>query len=180
MTLVNKIIEVSGVQFCNSSFVYCIVCSPFKVKFLSSPFILPLPSSTSPPTSFSSGNHYTVVCAYEYFLCLISSYFSPSNPNSHPFLQLSVCFLFLWVYFYIVCLHLFYSLDSTNKWNRMILAFLWLAYFSTILSRSTHAFAEKIRFPSFSWLSNNSLCKCTTVFLSTLLLMDTWAVSKFG
>ena len=36
MTLVNKIIEVSGVQFSNTSTVHCIVCSPPQVK---SPFI---------------------------------------------------------------------------------------------------------------------------------------------
>ena len=40
MTLVNKIMYVSGVQFYNISSVYCIVCSPPQVKFLSINFVV--------------------------------------------------------------------------------------------------------------------------------------------
>ena len=46
VTLVNKTIQVSSVQFYNTSSV--IVCSPFKVKSPSITIYPPLPSSTSP------------------------------------------------------------------------------------------------------------------------------------
>ena len=48
VTLVIKIIELSGVQFYNESSVYCIVCSPPKVKYPSDTIYPLLPSSTSP------------------------------------------------------------------------------------------------------------------------------------
>ena len=66
MTLVNKFIQVSGVQFYNTSSVYCIVYSPPQVK--SSIIIYPsLPSSTSPSSPFPYGSHCTVVCVYGVF-----------------------------------------------------------------------------------------------------------------
>ena len=37
---------------------------------------------------------------------------------------------------------------------------------------------QKLRFPAFLWLSSIPLCKCTTAFWSSHLLMGTWAVSK--
>ena len=44
VTVVNKIISVSGIQFYNSSSVYCIVCVYHPTSsFLPSPFIPPLP-----------------------------------------------------------------------------------------------------------------------------------------
>lgn len=55
VTLVNKILQVSGVQCCNTPSVCWIVC------WLPSPFIPSLAASPSPrPVSF--GNHHTVVC----------------------------------------------------------------------------------------------------------------------
>ena len=52
VTLVNKIIQVSGVSFSNTSSVYCIVCSPLKVKFPSITIYAPFPLSylRLPPT----------------------------------------------------------------------------------------------------------------------------------
>ena len=63
VTLVNKFIQVSGIQFYNTSSVYCVVCSPPKVKSPSITIYPPLPSSTA-PTPSPSGNHRTVVCIY--------------------------------------------------------------------------------------------------------------------
>ena len=48
MTLVNKIIQVSGAQFHNTSSVYCIACLPPKSSLLPPPFVSPKPSSASP------------------------------------------------------------------------------------------------------------------------------------
>ena len=40
VALVNKIIQVSGIQFYNTSSVYCLVCSPRKSSLLPPPFFL--------------------------------------------------------------------------------------------------------------------------------------------
>ena len=47
VTLVNKILQVSGVQFYNTSPVYCTVCSPPHLKSASITIYPPLPSPTS-------------------------------------------------------------------------------------------------------------------------------------
>ena len=79
---------------------------------------------------FPSHNYHTVICVHEsffFFLCLIPSSFSPS-PQPPPLWQLPVCSLYPWD-----CLHfvsLFCSLDSTYKWDHMVLVFLWLGYFT--------------------------------------------------
>ena len=51
-------------------------------------------------------------------------------PNPPPLWQLSVCSLYLWVYFYFDCYSLLCSLDSTYEWNHTVFVFLWLAYFT--------------------------------------------------
>ena len=58
VTLVNKIIEVSGAQFYGTSPVCCTVCSPPQVRSPSITIYLPI-TSPYPPTPFSSGHHCT-------------------------------------------------------------------------------------------------------------------------
>ena len=57
-------------------------------------------------------------------------------------------FLYLWIFLFCLFVCLFCFLDSTYKWNYMVLVFLWLAYsLSIILSRSINAVAkDKISF----------------------------------
>ena len=68
---------------------------------------------------------------------LIPLPFTPSPPIHPPLRQPSVCSLYLWVSFYFICLY--YSLDYTYEWNRMVSVFLWLISLSIIPSRSIHA-----------------------------------------
>ena len=113
VTLVNKIIYVSG----DNSIIhhlYIVLCVPhLESSFLPSPFILLIPSSTS-PTLFPSGNHHTVSMSIRFllgffgffFFCWNPSLFSPSLPLPSPLTVVSMfsismsLFLFcLWVYF---------------------------------------------------------------------------------
>ena len=82
VTLVNKIIYVSGVQFCHTSSVdwYCAFTAPGQVSFHHrlSPhtlFYLPHP--------LCSGNHRTVICVYEGFFVNPFT-FSPSPTAPSP------------------------------------------------------------------------------------------------
>ena len=77
-------------------------------------------------------------------LCfLISSPFHPTPLPSDNH-QFSLC-VFEFVSVLFVCL--FCSLDSTCKWNHMVLVFLWLISLSIIPSRSIHAVTDgKISF----------------------------------
>ena len=157
MILVNKIILVSGVQFHNTSFVFCVVCSPPWVKS---------PSITIYPP-FPSGNRHAVVCVYEGFFSLIPLLFSPSPPALSPMAAVSLfsesMILFLFC--------LFCSSDFTYKWDHMVFVFLWLAYSLSMFSWSIHTVAKsKISF--FLWLNSIPLCKYTTAFLSTHLLTN--------
>ena len=79
VTLVNEIIHVSGIQFYNTSSVYCIVYSSTKVK---SPFVTIYPpfSSSTSLTHFPSSNHNTVVSVYEAFLFFFAQFPSPFQP----------------------------------------------------------------------------------------------------
>ena len=126
VTLVNKLIQVSSVQFSNTSFVYCIVCSSPKVK---SPFLTidhppPLYSLLLSRIPFLSGNRHAVVCVYEvgFLFFLIPSHISPPSTLSllSPVNLLSVS----------VSLFPFCSLDSIYKWNHKAFVFLFLAYFT--------------------------------------------------
>ena len=81
VTLVNKIVQVSGAQLHNTSPVYCIVCSPPKVKSSSITIYSPLYPHLPLPPSFPSGNQHTDVCLYKASLSLIPSLFSTSLPT---------------------------------------------------------------------------------------------------
>ena len=83
-TLVNKIIWVTGVQFYNTSSVYCIVCLPSK-----SPITLYIPFTLSYllPVPFLSGNHHTI--AYEKFIS-----HSYSNDSLGQFRVMMITFFF--------------------------------------------------------------------------------------
>ena len=105
VTLVNKIIQVSGVQFYNTSFVHCIVCLPPQLKFpitvcplLSAPFYIllrPFPCGS---------NHHIVVCVYEvlFFSCLIPSPFSPSTSSTPALTAVSLLSMSLFLFHLLV------------------------------------------------------------------------------
>ena len=82
MTLVNKIIHVSGAQFYNTSSVYYIVRSPPQVMSQSMPFIPPIPSSTPSPWQ----SPHCCLCPWDFSLslfCLIPPLpAAPSPANS--------------------------------------------------------------------------------------------------
>ena len=110
VTLVNKIILVSGVQFYNTSFVCCAVCLPPEVKTSYITIFSPFTLSYLPPPSFLSGNHHTVVSVYKVFcFCLFVFFFlNPltfaPNPPHPPHLLFSVSmslFLFCWFLLFI-------------------------------------------------------------------------------
>ena len=115
VTLVHKTIQVSSVQLSKTSSARCIVrrlptASPF-----STPFMPPLPSSTS-PSAFPSDYHHAVVCVcviYTYGFFLNPFTFSHSAPKPPPLWQLSVCSMYPCICFYSFC-----SLDSTYKWDQ--------------------------------------------------------------
>ena len=120
VTLVKKIMQVSGAQFYNTSCVHCIMCSPPQVRSLSA--LSPTASSTSP------SNHRTMARVHEFFLSLVCSI--PLSHHSVPqpvtptaVSMLSICESVSFVSS--VC-----SLDPTYEWNRRVLVFLWLANFT--------------------------------------------------
>ena len=79
----------------------------------------------------------------------------------------------------ILIVSLFCSLDSTYEWNHMVLGFLdWLISSSIMFSRSIHAVAKsKILFFFYSQVVFHHV-NVPQIFLSTHLLMGTWAASK--
>ena len=87
VTLVKKIIQVSGAQSHNTSRAHCIVCSPPQVKFLSVTIYLPYTLLRSPPLPIPSGGHHTVVSVHEFFLSFFLFLPSPSTPS----LNLTTC-----------------------------------------------------------------------------------------
>ena len=126
MTLVNKIIQLSGAQFYNLSGVHCIVCSPPQVKSLSTT-IYPLFTllQLRPPTSRS--NHHTVVCVHEFFsFLLFSSIPPPPHPPTHPSHPNSISLLSFSESVSILLISSFCSLDFTYEWNHVAFVFLWL------------------------------------------------------
>ena len=76
MTLVNRVMQVSGVQFCNTSSLSRIVCSPPKpISFHHHSFPFTLFYLPHPLSLWQSPHH----CLYlSFFICLIPSAFSPS------------------------------------------------------------------------------------------------------
>ena len=84
----------------------------------------------------------------------------------------SVCPLYLRVWFYVVVcislsllIHLFYFLNSTDKWNHMTFVFLLLIYFTWhYTSRHIYVVGNgKVSF-HFLWLSNIPLYTCIYVY----------------
>ena len=86
-----------------------------------------------PSPTLSSGQHHTVGCTYGsgiYVLWLIPSpsfIQSPLSSLSSDSCQSAPC---VHAYASILFISLFCSLDSTCKWDHMILVFFWLAYFT--------------------------------------------------
>ena len=96
--------------------------------------------------------------------------FFPPSPSSLPsghsrfVLYFSVSSSFL-----LICL--FCWLGSTYRWDHVVFVFhIWLISLNTMLSRSIHALRNR---SFFDLLHSIPLCKCTTGFWSTHLLMGT-------
>ena len=86
VTLVNKIILVSGVQFYHTSSVHRTVCSPLQVQCPSTTIYPPLLSPTSSHPPFPFGSHHTIVCVYDFLVLfyLVPSPFFTQPPNPPP------------------------------------------------------------------------------------------------
>ena len=124
--LVHQTIQVSSVQFSKTSSAHCIVCPLPKASLLPFPLVSPCSTSTYSHPLFPL----TITTLLSVSMCYIYTVFLkiplPSfiQLPSHPLIwQLSV-------YSTYPCLFLFCSLDSTYKWDHMVLVFLWLAYFT--------------------------------------------------
>ena len=79
----------------------------------------------------------------------------------------TIVFLYLWIHFCIILfVHLFWCLGFIYDWNHMVIVFLCLIYFiSIILSRSVQLAANAII--SFVWLSNIPVCVCVRARAAT-------------
>ena len=107
---------------------------------------------------------------YFVFLILSNFFTQPSNPP--PISQLLVCSLCLLVF-----LIYFLFLDSTYKWNHMILVFLWLIVLN-ISSRSIHVVRNsKISF--FLWQGNIQFYLCTASLSTCLFLYFYFLLNHF-
>ena len=71
--LVNKIIQILGAEFYNTSFVLCIVCSPIQAK---SPSITIYPTLFLLLVSLPVSNYHAVVCVHVVCVCCLSLLFS--------------------------------------------------------------------------------------------------------
>ena len=125
VALVNKIIQVSGVQFYKTSSVYCIVCSPPQVKSPSTTIYPLIPSSNSPHPPFLlvtphwcqclEGLLWGVVCLFAF--CFISSPFSPSCSNHSPLTAVSLFSLSLFLFCLLISLCFFnYKIVTTDTY----------------------------------------------------------------
>ena len=135
MTLVNKIIQVSGAQFHNTSSVHYIVCSPTQWSLLPSPFTFLIPSSTSTHTLFP-GNH-PVVHIHTFFI--LSLLLNPSTHTPRPPTLPNNCqpALYLWVCHYFACKFiLFIRLNIFVKLYLKVtyLLFLWKSLIVYVLN----------------------------------------------
>ena len=160
---------------------YCVVIIQSRPSFCH--YLSSLYPLLTVPTPFSCGNHHTVVCLWFFFVLggffLLNPFtffiqaLKPPPPDSCQSVSCiyeSVSILF--VYFVHQIPHI-----------REIIWYLsfsdWLVSLSIILSRSIHV-VTKSMISSFLWPSNTPLCKYTTTFLSTHLLMGIWALAKSG
>ena len=118
---------------------------------------------------------YCSPCPSVFSLSFLLNPSTPPTPHSPPTPK-SVSIFYEFESILLACS--FCLLASTYEWNYMTLVFLWLAYFSVILSSFIHVVTKgKISF--FFAADSIPLCKCTTAFLSTRLLTDTWATSRY-
>ena len=120
VTLVNKILQVSGAQFYYTSSVYCTVCSPPQVRPPSTTTYPPYPPPPPPTPAVT-----TVDCVHESFLSVLSPWILPSSLSSTPPSWLSACSLFMSLSLFCLLAH-FCSWDSTDGWNHTVLVFLRL------------------------------------------------------
>ena len=121
LTLVNKIKQVSTVQFYNISSVYCIMCSSPKVKFPSITIYLSFALFYLPHPPFPLV--ITILLSVSMSFFLIPSPFSPSSPIplSSDSCQSVLCIMSLFR-FVVAVVSLFCSLDSTYGWNHRFLS----------------------------------------------------------
>ena len=160
---------------------YCVVIIQSRPSFCH--YLSSLYPLLTVPTPFSCGNHHTVVCLWFFFVLggffLLNPFtFFHSAPQT-PFpltivslLLVSMTVSILSVYFVRQILHI-------SEITQYLSFPDWLVSLSIILSRSIHV-VTKSMISSFLWPSNTPLCKYTTTFLSTHLLMGIWALAKSG
>ena len=137
----------------------------------------PLLLTSTRPLPLPSGHHHTVFCVYElsvYVLGLI-----PSSSFIHSrflFLwQLPICSMYPYLCFFFFLQFIFvHQILHISEIIWYLHFFLWLAISLTIIiSRSIHAVSKgKISFLIQPCVI--PLCKCTTAFLSCLLLMGSF------
>ena len=101
-----------------------IVCPTFKVKSLSVSISLPFTSLHLPLPLLS------VFMKFYFLLNPFTFFTQPLNPL--PLWQLSICFLYLWICFYYVCLFLLFTRFHIKVELSLVFVFLWLTYFTLV------------------------------------------------
>ena len=132
VTMVNKIIQVSGAQFYNSSSVPCIVCLPPQVKSPSVTIyplctLIPLPSH-SPLTVNQLWSITTNSFSFFFLFSCIFCSIPPCSPQTST--QMSAYSPSMSLSLFCLLVSSFCSLDSTYEWNHTVLVFFWLAHFT--------------------------------------------------
>ena len=151
-------------------FYFCIVAQ----LQLSSFFTIILPCPACPHLSHIQSSP-TIVLVHGSFIHVPWLYPSPSfthYPPPPPLWSLSVYSLFQCLWF-ILLTCLFYWLGPTYRWDHMGSACHHLLTSLSIMLSSSSMLPRIVGVPSFFLLCSIPLCKCTTVFLSTFLLMGT-------
>ena len=128
MPLVNKIIQVSCVQFYSTSSVQCIGVHHPKSSLRPAPFIPSVPCSTSLQLPFPSTLSHSCLCPWVFFYFFLFAQ-SLHTPHSE-FLLTAVSLLSIYKSVTILLFSSVSSLDSTHQWNYVVLVFLSLAYFT--------------------------------------------------
>ena len=132
VTLVNKIIQVSGAQFYNTSSVHCTVCSPLpphpKSSLCPSPFSAPhLPPT---PCFASPGKCHTAVHNPGFFLYfLLNPSITPTQPT--PWTAVSLIFIYNCCYYVFEVSEPRFSSHCSN-YNRHYIRYLHSIKFSNI------------------------------------------------
>ena len=130
-----KLYRYQSEHFYSTSPVYCIVCSPFRVKsppttLYLTPFTLYyLPS----PLLFPSGNHHTIVCVYGFlFVCfsyLLFSVLYPTYDWNHMVLDFFPLDNFTQ--------HIFITHPCCHKWQYFIFSYGWVVFRCTVYTYYT-------------------------------------------